>query len=211
MRHPILAATALAGGAIAAAPARAEPVRFDGLIDSGTEWFTPVDLTLSLAGQTGDFPGNSVFLLTHIVGGGSLEIGMQTSSNLPGSGVAQSILQSGDTIDGSLAWAHSGPNYASFLMAQGPNDGKSDPNFSVVDFGATGFVAVSFTLDDGVHYGWIEVINDSVAGSGWWRYDILAWGYETEAGVAIAAGAVPAPGAAGLLALAGLGVARRRR
>jgi len=42
------------------------------------------------------------------------------------------------------------------------------------------------------------------------KVDALAWGYETEPGVAVAAGA-PAPGAAGAFVIAGAAALRRRR
>jgi len=60
------------------------------------------------------------------------------------------------------------------------------------------------TLPDGLHYGWIEVVRTGDA------LDALAWGYETEPGVPIAAG-VPEPGSLALLAFGAAGLASRRR
>ena len=52
--------------------------------------------------------------------------------------------------------------------------------------------------DDGVHYGWVAVERDY----GIWL-DAFAWGYETEAGTPIQAGAVPAPGTLAALVFGG--------
>ena len=70
------------------------------------------------------------------------------------------------------------------------------------------YLAARFTLSDGTHYGWIgvEFFDDGI------QLDVFAWGYETEAGVAIEAGAgtVPAPGTLAALAF-GACVSRRSR
>lgn len=68
------------------------------------------------------------------------------------------------------------------------------------------FVGLRITLPDGVHYGFVEIERFDFFGSP--RYRPLSWGYETEVGVPLVL--VPAPGAAVLLASAGL-IARRRR
>jgi len=73
----------------------------------------------------------------------------------------------------------------------------------------TGFVGVSVLLDDGLHYGWIELAAVENPGGIYIEYDVVSWGYETQAGVGIV---IPAP-ASGLVAggLGLCGLARRRR
>ena len=59
-----------------------------------------------------------------------------------------------------------------------------------------------------IHYGWFRV---SLAGTlAAQPRTLVEYAYESEAGVAIAAGAIPAPGAIALLGLAGLAGRRRR-
>jgi hypothetical protein len=64
------------------------------------------------------------------------------------------------------------------------------------------YAGVSFDPGDGVHYGWIGVLNGAPS-------EVFAWGYESDAGVPIPAGA-PEPGSLALLAM-GAGAALRRR
>ena len=73
----------------------------------------------------------------------------------------------------------------------------------------TSIVGFRFTLDGGTHYGWFRLsLSDSYAGQ---PRSIVDWAYESVAGAAIDAGAIPAPGAVALLGLAGLAGSRRRR
>jgi MYXO-CTERM domain-containing protein len=73
----------------------------------------------------------------------------------------------------------------------------------------TSIVGFRFTLDGGTHYGWFRVsLSDTYAGQ---PRSIVDWAYESVAGAAIDAGAIPAPGAVALLGLAGLAGSRRRR
>ena len=53
-----------------------------------------------------------------------------------------------------------------------------------------GIVGVEFLLEDGLHYGWVEILNDE---SEPWGGAIIRWGWETEPGKAIIAGTVPEP------------------
>lgn len=61
------------------------------------------------------------------------------------------------------------------------------------------YLPVQFQLDDGLHYGWVRFVTDSIFG-------FQDWAYETRANTPILAGAVPEPstvalGVLGLLAL----------
>lgn len=72
--------------------------------------------------------------------------------------------------------------------------------------GFVGYVAVEFTLPDGIHYGTIEI--EGLYGNG--RIRSYAW--ETTPGVSIIAGSVPEPERIGLLIAGSLGlIATRRR
>ena len=61
------------------------------------------------------------------------------------------------------------------------------------------YMGVEFDIDGSMHYGWIDLYIGW--GTGWGQ--IYGWGYETEPGVSIAAGAVaiPEPATASLLAI----------
>jgi MYXO-CTERM domain-containing protein len=62
------------------------------------------------------------------------------------------------------------------------------------------------------HYGWMRFLMGSQPATGnLVTRTVVDFGYESVAGVSIAAGAVPAPGALALLGVAGLAGTRRRR
>ena len=74
---------------------------------------------------------------------------------------------------------------------------------------STGIFGFKFLAADGLtHYGWMRL----AIGANTATRSVVDYGYESTAGVAIAAGAgaVPAPGAIALLGLAGLATRRRR-
>jgi hypothetical protein len=70
------------------------------------------------------------------------------------------------------------------------------------------YLGLSFASGANVYYGWVRVSINNSAGS----FVVNDWAYENS-GAGILAGAVPAPGALGLLALgpAGLGILRGRK
>ncbi len=70
-----------------------------------------------------------------------------------------------------------------------------------------GVLGVSVVLDDGVHYGWIELAPILNPAGFYLGYDLLGWGYETVANTPLI---VPAPATTGLLALSILAARRRR-
>jgi len=70
-----------------------------------------------------------------------------------------------------------------------------------------GFIGVEFRIDAGTHYAWFDVGAHELGIGG----IIYGYAYETEPGRSIAAGAIPEPGTAALLALAGGIVLMKRR
>lgn len=113
------------------------------------------------------------------------------------------ILQFGDIVGSIDTFKH----YVGFGVLSSSLPGDS-----------TGFLGVRFAIwnDAGTnfttHFGWIQVDWLGQGLFGGVDLDLLAWGYETEPDTPIAAGAgLPAPGAAGLFAVAGAIAAQRRR
>lgn len=70
-----------------------------------------------------------------------------------------------------------------------------------------GFRLVNEANGNQVHFGWLRL----QFGAGFGTRSIVEYAYEDQAGVGIAAGVIPAPGALALLGLAGLAGSRRRR
>ena len=84
-------------------------------------------------------------------------------------------------------------------------DGQFPPSGSLLPEDVPVYLGTHFDLGSGYQYGWIGVVMSSVDHG----LDAFAWGYETEPGVPIAAGA-PEPGTLALLAF-GAGIALRRK
>lgn len=77
---------------------------------------------------------------------------------------------------------------------------------SLIPEGVPSYIGVSFDLGSGLQYGWIGIVRTGA------EVDAFAWGYETEPGVSIAAGAgIPEPGTISLLLIGAVGVLGRRR
>jgi hypothetical protein len=108
---------------------------------------------------------------------------------------------SGEVIDGSLDWVNPSTIVYDWIYYQ------HYVYYSIPE-GVQTYVGVRFNDFDGTHYGWIAVERTS-----WYGLDleVHAWGYETEAGVPVQAGAVPEPGTLALLAFGALAGTRRRR
>ncbi len=208
MKHPTFV-MALTGAALAASSAGAAPVRFDGPLPptGGYIWF---DLTAPSPAQPGT-TSPSFFVLERYRAAGHDYVELRSTMKTQGSAIAASILGANAVIDESLDWRPSGqPSWTIFTLLRAQK-GYYEWDFSLLDIGESGFVALSFDSDAGTHYGWVELRNISMPDAKYWAYEILAWGYETEAGVGIAAGAVPAPGALALLGCVGVAARRRRR
>ena len=80
------------------------------------------------------------------------------------------------------------------------------------DVGVEEFIGVRTIIDGNTHYGWIGIqitalddANDALTGF------VTGYAYETTPDLGIAAGAIPAPGTAALLALGAVGVSSRKR
>jgi hypothetical protein len=63
--------------------------------------------------------------------------------------------------------------------------------------GQRAYMGVSFAIDNQIHYGWIDLLVDSDHPYA----EIYGWGYETEVGASILAGAVPEPSTIHLITL----------
>ncbi len=86
-----------------------------------------------------------------------------------------------------------------FLASTAHYGGEEFTNFPE---GETRYIGV-LTMDG--NYGWIEVIREG------WSLNAISWAYETQPGINIYAGQVPAPGALPLLLIGAIVGGRRRR
>ena len=73
--------------------------------------------------------------------------------------------------------------------------------------GQHAYMGVAFDIDGATHYGWIDLLVASLSPGA----EIYGWGYETQPGVGILAGAVPEPATSALLVAGGLLLALRRK
>lgn len=121
----------------------------------------------------------------------------------------------GDTIDaGSSAWLKSGLGAGSIVKSSGKKGSKT---FSFGEWAlggdaeTSGYMGFALLVGDPVgaggapNFGWISLAWDGTF------LTIDGYAYETEAGVGIEAGAIPAPGAIGLLGLAAGAAGMRRK
>lgn len=199
-------------------------VRFEN--DTNFDWyFTTLDITRSAASQTfggvGDVTGTSIYLdyfsdfypaFTYwhsYTSGNGAELWNSGFSNRYSSG-----FNAGDQIGPGMsggAWNQSSTlefyfiqGDAYYVYPYGYYYTYTEGNRGLLPTdGSPAYIGVRLTIDSAQHYGWIGLTNSSGF------IDVFAWGYETEAGVGIAAG-VPAPGTMGLLAVGAAGVFCRR-
>ena len=208
-RHPTshikYGVQALAAAAVIAVgtQAYASPVRFDNPAGGGHfVWFGPsgadpiaLDIMASAADQTGIAGGANTFAQRNLdpvdlVGDGSLAQDLQVAGSpeilLVGVGA-------GETIPSGFTW--NAPTYA-YHVSFG----------SLLPVGEATYLGVRFDIGSGYQYGWIGVEMDGAT----YELDAFAWGYETEVGVSVPAGA-PEPGTLALLAIGAGALLRRRR
>ncbi len=190
-----------------ATPAEASPIRFDNPL--GPEHFVwyggpPTDaigleIISDAASQTGAFVGLAQFGQTNAdpstpnntvkggLGGGEFQVTGPYGDMVVG-------VDFGDPIPSGYAWR-------SVAYIYYPGDPWYLPENEET------YLGVRFPLVEGGdwHHGWIGIVRTGV------ELDAFAWGYETEPGVGIPAGA-PEPGSLALLALgAGAALGRRRQ
>lgn len=199
------AAQALAAGAAIAGGTQgyAAPQRFDNPGGSEHfEWFgdpsgspTGLDMTLPAGEQTGAFGLPGVFqqanslTYSYVRAGssyGELQAGGPWDAFLVG-------VASGEPIPSGFVWAE-------YAKTNYPGYGTQLP------YDEPTYLGVKFDLGSGDRYGWIGVEFSSAD----YTLDAFAWGYETEVGVPIAAGA-PEPGTLAMLAVGAAALLGRRR
>ena len=169
-------------------PAHGEPGHFEWAVDGAETW---LDFTQPANVQTGTETVNSsvvhyfdpLYYGNVFVSGGSVQ-------NNPDPDYFVMGVDSGEPIPSGLLWSSSG-----YVNYNGT---------SYLPDGIPTYLGLRFDLGSGYQYGWIGVVRNA------FELDAFAWGYETEPGVPIAAGA-PEPGSLALLAFGAAGVASRRR
>ncbi len=211
-RHPTShikhGAAAIAAAAVIAAgtQAYASPVRFDNPAHGEAGHFhwantAPalfLDMTLDAASQPAGGSGSGPTSLQHVppMYGNVSGDGQGPEVREDATGYVLVPFASGELIDSGGNWG---------LSAQ-----VAEPYFgypTLLPEGVPTYLGVSIQ-DNGTHYGWIGVVMTQVNYSTY-ELDAFAWGYETDVGVPIPAGA-PEPGSLALLALGAVGVASRR-
>lgn len=205
VRHTI----ALVIAAVATPVAHAEIVHQSGLDWRWPSGFQTVGNTRTIAGQTFQQDGYvrfgrfSMTFSTSLSSDGTVQFGpfgfdagFTVTSDGDWSGAA-SVLQGTSSQEGNLIWGM-------FLEPDG--DSSEWPLYSV---GYLGIRIADENSPGSWRYGWMRI--ESPGGPALYGYVITDYAYETTPNTPIMAGAVPAPGAAAVLALGGLVAARRRR
>lgn len=188
-----------AGAAAVAATTSQAEIIYSGSQNIGISQFSSLNLNLD-----GDAYGD-VLLKNYVFSGGNY---MGATVNFfPGKLVSffsasnyayASSLAAGFLIDS----ASVGPSFFGSMAF-----GASNPN-AQFNNAQNAFLGLSFATGGGTRYGWVRLSIDNSAGT----FTVHDWAYENS-GAGIHAGAVPAPGALGLLAAGatGLGILRGRK
>ena len=202
------AALAAAAAIAAGTSAYADPVRYDNPAGPGHyDWVPsdPSDLAqfLDISAPGGDQPSDGLGAADFRQRFNTSDAGGEVQSGFMGLGELQIGgpygvwllgVDSGELIPSGLTWGPEG-------LVYWPGVGSELPD------GVQTYLGVRFNPGDGFHYGWIGVTRTGASDE---FLDAFAWGYETEAGVPIPAGA-PEPGTLALLAMGAVGVLSRRR
>lgn len=187
-----------AAGAVAAAGSAHAGIIYSGQQDISINQFSALNLNLD-----GDAYGD-LLLKNYVFGGGNYQgatvnffPGKLVSFNVGGFAYV-SALSAGFTIDASSV----GPSFYGSMAYGGAN-----PN-AQFNTASNSLIGLSFAGASGTLYGWVRVSVNNAAGT----FVVHDWAYEST-GAGIAAGAIPAPGTLGLLAVgaSGLGLLRGRK
>lgn len=188
--------SAAATAAVAVASAANAGIVYSGVQDISISQFNALNLDIDLDG-TGD-----LLLKNYVFGGGNYQgasvnfypgklVGFQSG------GLAYvSALNAGFSVDA----ASVGPTFFG-SMAYGLNNPSAQ--FNNV---AGKFLGLSFAGNTGLKYAWVRVDIDNTLGT----FVVRDWAYENQTGVGITTGAIPGPGALGLLAVGSVGLGRLR-
>ncbi len=200
-REGRMLAYSLAAGASAVAAGSADgAIVYSGLQNIPVGQYASQDLFID-----GD-PYTDIKLKNYVFGGGNYQ--GATVSGYPGQLVGfttgltyATALNAGDAIDAGTV----GPSFFGGL-AYGANNPDAQFNNAT-----DAYIGLSFPIGGNapqfLHYAWIRVDIDNASGT----FVIKDWAYEDQAGVGIAAGAVPEPGALSLLAAGATGLLAMRR
>lgn len=206
-RHPstdlaaLRGAYALAAGAAAAtAMSAGADIVYSGAQDISIAQFSSLNLNID-----GDAYGD-LLLKNYVFSGGAYQgatvnfyPGKLVGFNAGPNNLAYvSALAAGFTVDSASVGA-------SFFGSLAYGAGNPNAQFNSA---SNAFLGLSFASGANIYYGWVRVSIDNASGS----FIVHDWAYENS-GAGIATGAVPAPGALGLLALGapGLGLLRGRK
>ena len=199
--------------AAATASAHAEAVRYENT--AGFSWmFNTLDVTQSAEDQTFGISGTSIHMdyfgdfypsfsygHTYTSGDGA-EIFNSGFNNRYASPLDAGTLIGPDLQDG--AFSQNSTFEFSFTSCDYYGYDCFDGTRGLLPSGVDTYLGVRLNIDGDTHYGWIGVNRRGV------DLDVFAWGYETEANVAIQAG-VPTPGPLAVLALGAAGALTRKK
>ena len=190
---------ALAAGAVIAAgtQAYADPIRFDNPAGEGHfDWadgaevdYVWLDMTL----PAGDQPGTE----------GPSTLGQRTFETI---GRLSGAVKT--EVGGYGDYYAIGVDAGELIPTGAPFAGSADiyyAGYSELPEGTVTYLGNRLDLGYGFQYGWIGVVRTGRV------LDTFAWGYETDPGVPIEAGAIPEPGTLAMLALGATALLGRRR
>lgn len=195
----LLAHAASAGIVHFANPAPGRPGHYDWRWERVVGWESWLDITSSSAEQSGLASGSSVGQLAtgdpgtvnRTSGGAAVERVFMNSFGL--------FITNAHAAGSVIGW--NGGLFASTLAVHAF---ETEPGSEVTAFTEGERLYIGARTAGG-NYGWIEVERTGMT------FAAFAWAYETEPGVPITAGQVPAPGQAFVFAVCALGACTRRR
>jgi len=193
-----LAYSLAAGAAAASAVAANGDVIYSGLQNLNINQFSSLNLNIDGDAYSDVLLKNYVFGAGNYMGAGvNFYPGKLVSFNAGGRAYA-SALSAGFLINS----ASVGPSFYGSMAYGGVNPNAQFNNAS------NKYLGLSFASGANLYYGWVRVSVNNSEGS----FIVHDWAYENSGG-GIQAGAVPAPGALGLLAVgaSGLGLLRGRK